>query len=190
MNRRRIAVYAIGGVGILFLVVGVLLVWSGAGGGQAESEIQVLGESSDTNTEVGNVLVDVSGAVKNPGVYHFHYGDRVGDAIEAAGGFSDEVDADWIDRVLNKTEKLKDGIKLYIPKKSDATQVSVGKKASRMVHINSASASELEDLNGVGVSTAEKIISNRPYSRIEELVEKKVLGQKVFDQIKQQIDTL
>jgi len=55
------------------------------------------------------------------------------------------------------------------------------------VNINSASVHELDGLPGIGEVTADKIINNRPYERIEALVEKKIVGQKVFEQIKEKI---
>ena len=52
------------------------------------------------------------------------------------------------------------------------------------VNINNASQKELESLPGIGPVTARKIIESRPYSSAEELVEKKIVSQKMLDEIK------
>ncbi len=73
--------------------------------------------SSDekVSSESAKLTIDVSGAVKNPGVYTFVYGSRVSDAITAAGGFSDKADLDTIAIQINQASILSDGAKVYIP---------------------------------------------------------------------------
>jgi DNA uptake protein ComE-like DNA-binding protein len=56
-----------------------------------------------------------------------------------------------------------------------------------LVNINSASVGELDMLPGIGKATADKIIGNRPYGSIDELVGKKIVGEKVFEEIKEKI---
>jgi competence protein ComEA len=58
---------------------------------------------------------------------------------------------------------------------------------SGVININSATESELDKLSGVGPVTAQKIIDGRPYSNLSDLVAKKILTQKAFDKIKDQI---
>ena len=58
---------------------------------------------------------------------------------------------------------------------------------TKMVNINTASETELDALPGVGPVTAQKIISNRPYQKIDDLVSKKAVGASVFSKIKDQI---
>jgi competence protein ComEA len=62
------------------------------------------------------------------------------------------------------------------------TQVNSGK-----ININSASAQQLDTLPGIGTVRAQKIIDNRPYSTINDLVKKKVLGEGIFEKLKDQI---
>ena len=137
------------------------------------------------------VTVDVAGAVVKPGVYTLKGDSRMQDALIAAGGMSAEADRDSIAKGLNLAAKVVDGAKIYIPKKgeelaAEGMQTVMG-SADGLVNINGASQSQLESLPGIGQVTAEKIIGNRPYVSIEELVQKKILGQKVFDQIKDKI---
>lgn len=151
------------------------------------SSSEVLGETTQNK-----LLIDVAGAVVKPGVYEIAQNGRYGMALEAAGGLAEGADQDFVAKNLNMAEKVKDGQKIYIPYKNDQTlnsndQVNSNHQNSNKININSASQSELESLSGIGPATAKKVIENRPYSDIKDLVDKKVLGQKVFDQISDQI---
>lgn len=72
-------------------------------------------------------------------------------------------------------------------KKEGSTLGSNSTTVSNLININSASQTELEALPGVGPKTAIKIIDNRPYAAIADLVSKDVISFKLFDQIKKQI---
>ena len=120
------------------------------------------------------VYVYVTGAVANPGVYSLDEGLRVCDAVEAAGGLTEDADASTVNlaRVL-----------------SDGAQGSAGGTvgaavASSLVNINTADASALETLSGVGSATAQAIISDReqngPFSTIEDLMRVDGIGEKKF----------
>lgn len=134
----------------------------------------------------GEVVVDVSGGVINPGIYRLSVESRVEDAIAAAGGLSADVDEDQLAKLVNRAAKLSDGAKLYIPKINDIVRCEKENSASLpvTVSINAASQSELEALSGIGPATAKKIISGRPYTSLEELVTKKAMGQALFDKLK------
>jgi len=138
------------------------------------------------------ISVDVSGAVKNAGVYKLNEGLRMEDAINAAGGFSEDADQQYISKYINLAQKLIDGSKIYIPLMGENISVSqvgqvAGTNISSKININTASQSELEALAGVGPVTAGKIISSRPYQKIEELIDKKVIGKSIFEKIKDSI---
>lgn len=139
------------------------------------------------------ITVDVSGAVKIPGVYKLKEEARIEDAVAAAGGFNDLANEEFISKSLNLAQKLVDGSKVYIPSKGESavstTSAQTGAVAgiSSKVNINTASQSEIEALSGIGPVTASKIISDRPYQVIEELVGKKVVSKAVFEKIKDEI---
>lgn len=138
------------------------------------------------------VSVDVSGAVKAAGVYKLNDGSRIEDAINAAGGFSEDSDQEYISKYINLAQKLVDGTKIYIPAAGEnisASQIGqvAGTTTSSKVNINTASQSELESLPDIGSTRASKIISGRPYQKIEELVNKKIIGKAVFEKIKDSI---
>lgn len=150
-------------------------------------------------SEKNQIVIDVSGAVQKPGVYRMPENARIEDALAAAGGFSEDVDFDWTQHSLNLAAKVSDGMKIYIPKVGEEIPLRQGfareasgavagettvSSTNGLVSINSASSSELEDLPGIGPVTAGKIIDNRPYSSIDELLSKKAVGKSTFEKIK------
>lgn len=138
---------------------------------------------------IKNISVDVSGSVNKPGVYQLTDGTRIDAAIAAAGGFSQTANTEYISKYLNMAQKLSDGTKIYVPaigEQAANTQIGTvaGTSIQAKVNINTASQSELESLPGIGPVTAEKIINARPYQQIEDLLNKKVVSQSVFEKIK------
>lgn len=142
-----------------------------------------------------NISVDVSGAVKTPGVYQLKEGMRIADALSSAGGILEEANKEYISKYLNMAQKLADGTKIYIPFAGEQGPAAggvgggsvAGTNIGGKVNINTASQSDLEALPGVGPITASKIISNRPYQTLEELFEKKSASKAVFEKIKDSI---
>lgn len=151
----------------------------------SSSDIQII--SAQSNGEVGEIMVHVDGAVKAPGLYKIKADARIHDAIVAAGGLTSDADS----QKINLAAKVSDGMKVHIPSRSEikaADPGSAGSVASEvwggLININSASQAELEKLPGIGPVTAQKIISSRPYSSVDELLGKKVVSSKVYSQIK------
>jgi competence protein ComEA len=171
----------------------------------------VMGESTASGILEELIRVDVAGAVKQPGVYALPKGSRIDDAIKQAGGLSSEASIEMIEKVLNRAQKVQDGMKIYVPKTSDQKVVEqnitshnqivrredeAGKTSYNLqqnqagiglISVNSASQSELESLSGVGPVTARKIINGRPYTSLDELVSKKAVGKKLFEKIQSQL---
>lgn len=136
------------------------------------------------------IKVDVSGAVKSPGVYQLDADARVEQAILAAGGVTDQANQEYLSKYLNMAQKVSDGIKIYIPAKDEQPSTVVAGasiQVNQKININTASLSELDSLSGIGPVTSSKIISGRPYQSIEELLDKKILSKTVFEKIKDQI---
>lgn len=187
----------LGLVSILFIIVSLTILIKSV---QTSTPITFSSESEATVAGVmrgGEVVVDVSGGIARPGVYTLALGSRVEDAIAAAGGLSGQADNDRLAKVVNRAAKLSDGAKIYIPKLDD-TMTGPGPVNDSLtsynivtgpgpVSVNAASQSELEALDGVGPSTAKKIISGRPYTDLSELVAKKAMGQALFDKLKSQL---
>lgn len=166
---------------------------------QSDIVFESQAKASESAT-ITTITIDVAGAVTTPKVYSLRADSRIQDALIAAGGLAEDADRVWIAKNLNLAAKLSDGMKLYIPTKLDTTsQTNPGASAygvlgssattstTILININTATASQLDTLSGVGAVTAEKIIQNRPYATTDELVKKNVLGQKTFEKIKDKI---
>lgn len=144
----------------------------------------------------GQLVVDVAGAVLRPGVYRVDPGARIGDAIAAAGGYSPRVAADAVARTLNLAAVLHDGDLIVVASRDDPgavpTSGSAGQGAGSaggggLVDLNAATADALDGLPGIGPVTAAKIIASRtekPFESVDDLLARKLVGQKVFDQIR------
>lgn len=148
--------------------------------------------NSPTASVASEFKVDISGAVLSPAVYDLPSDARVEDVVKIAGGFSPDANAEFISKSLNLSQKISDGMKIYIPftGESITSAVSGGQVAgasSGIVNINTGSESELDSLPGVGSVTAQKIITGRPYSSIDDLKDKKIVSSSTFTKIKDQI---
>lgn len=191
---------ALGGTGLMFLGYGLIpsmiqenkpeITFETAS--DAEKDIAKNKQSGDNKTNQ-QIIVDVEGAVQKPGVYTLDSDSRVQDALIAAGGMSTDADREAVAQNINLAGKVIDGAKIYIPFVGDEISYSSNKNTtlgtgqSRLININNADSSTLDTLPGIGPVTSEKIINYRPYNSIEELLEKKIVGAKVYDQIKDQI---
>ena len=150
-------------------------------------------ESIVSESQLNDVKVDVAGAVNTPGVFTLSKESRVEDAVRLAGGFNANVDKKFVAAKLNLSQKVVDGQKIYIPFEGDEGVVPVvagatSESVTGKVGINSASQESLEGLPGVGEVTAKKIIENRPYNSIEELLSKKAVSKGLYAKILELID--
>lgn len=181
-------------LGLIFLGIGALsikmLLFSGP---QIEID-QGAVKSNSINAESPQenlLIIEAAGAVIKPGIYELPIGSRINDLLVLAGGLSGEADRDWLSKNINLAQKLSDGQKIYIPKngevggvKIDAgNEVGSGKLEAR-ININTATASELDTLWGVGEVTVQKIIAGRPFQKPEDLLYKKIVKSNVWEKIK------
>jgi competence protein ComEA len=189
-----IGALAIGGLAVIVAISG--------GGGATIDGPETVADAASTKVPVGpsgQLVVDVTGAVVTPGVYHLASGARVGDAIAAAGGFSPRVDAGRVGTELNLAAALTDGAQVRVPSRDDPAPVGAsggapggagGGSAGALVNLNMATEAELDALSGIGPVTAGKIIESRataPFKTVDELRERGLVGQKTFDAIKAQL---
>ena len=138
------------------------------------------------------IAVDIEGEVVHPGVYKLKQSSLIQDGLIASGGFTSLADRDWIAKNINLALKISDGQKIYIPKlgetiNSASNVLSTSDLKPGLININTASEGELNSLPAVGSVTSAKIIDNRPYSAINDLLDKSVITSHVFDQIKDKI---
>ena len=188
------------------VVGGILLILVGVGGlfskreesveGTTVVETTMLVEKTEVSTTQGTVIfVDIKGAVKNPGVYQMKVGDRVKDALDAAGGLTDEADS----QKVNLAQRVEDQMVIVVPKVGEeATEIPAGvtsKEAAKdgKVNINTATVEELKTLKGVGEKKAEAIIEyrkkNGSFKTKEDLMKVRGIGKKLFESFQERIVT-
>jgi competence protein ComEA len=137
------------------------------------------------------LIVDVAGAVHQPGVYEFAEGDRVIDAIERAGGQLPKADLS----LLNLAAPLVDGTQILVPKTGPAGTVApiggTGVAAGGLININTASATELETLSGIGEVLAATIIEyrdqNGSFASVDDLMDVSGIGPATLEEIRDQV---
>lgn len=125
------------------------------------------------------IYVHVAGAVREPGLYRLEEGQRVDDAVRAAGGALDDADLD----AVNLAAKLGDGDKVVVP--------TVGGdgggegEAGGKVNLNTADAAALETLPGIGPALAERILAYREehggFRAVEDLLKVSGIGPRKFE---------
>ena len=136
------------------------------------------------------IQVYVAGAVVQPGVYYLHDGDRAIDALEAAGGPTADADLESVNLAL----RLRDEDQVLVPRFDESADTPVGvlgaaqAPAGERIDVNSAPAALLETLPGIGPTRAGRIVESRettgPFVRPEELVERGLIPQSVFEQVR------
>ncbi|HLD01492.1 MAG TPA: ComEA family DNA-binding protein [Patescibacteria group bacterium] len=177
----------IGFIGIAFLLFGTIVWTSNSSNDEIVFEE---GQSLENDQEAAEekIVVDIAGAVQKPGVYSLSSQARLQDLFIAAGGLSNEADRAYVAKSINLAAKLSDGTKIYIPFTGEQVPSVLGAESQTgKININTAPESQLDTLTGVGPATITKIVVNRPYTKLEELVDKKVLSQSIFEKIKDQI---
>jgi competence protein ComEA len=167
------------------------------GGASLDVTASGTASSSDaaTTSSTGRILVvEIVGAVDHPGVFRLPAGSRVGDLVEAAGGYGPRVDTGRAARELNLAAPLADGDQVHVPSRDDQTGSArtdgptSGSGAPRAaIDLNRATAAELDTLPGIGPATAAKIIASReeqPFASVDDLRSRKLVGEKTFEKLK------
>lgn len=158
-------------------------------------------KSTSKPTKTANskwLIVDVEGAVNKPGVYRLLATARVYDAIQHAGGLTEQADTS----AINQAQKLHDQSQVFVPdKNSSSTAPNTAQTTAansensvtdtKTINLNTADVTELQNLPGVGPKKAELIIQYRQekgsFSKIEDLTEVQGIGEKTFAKIKSQL---
>lgn len=167
------------GVAAIGLLRGVLL--------PRKIEVEYIKNTSATKELI---VVDIEGAVNKPGVYEFSAGSRIKDVLVRAEGYSSNADRGYCEKNINLASPLKDGQKIYIPLLDDTRDVlgySEAKTGGNLININTASASELDTLWGIGEVRIDNIVKNRPYESVDDLVVKKVFTKQILEKNKDRV---
>ncbi len=166
------------------------------------SELETIAEEKEQEEEIideDKIVVHITGEVENEGIIELEKGARISDAIEKAGGTTEEANiAD-----VNLAYSLKDGQKIKIPNINEEDEQIIKEEAGEdiiiegdnkkeeKININTANQTELETLSGIGPSTALKIINYKKehgkFNNIEEIKNVPGIGESKFENIKEYI---
>ena len=157
----------------------------------SSSEKEINKEEKEESAEQDLITVDVKGAVKSPGIYDLPVGSRVHDAVQKAGGLTEEADS----KSLNLAQKISDEALVYVPTKGEeaaSQQTGSGTTAStskdKKVNLNKASLEELKQVKGLGGKRAQDIIDHREangkFKSVDELKKVSGIGAKTIEKLK------
>ncbi|MGX7201011.1 comEA protein [Enterococcus plantarum] len=152
-------------------------------------------QSSDQESTIAQIYVDIKGAVEKPGLYEGTLNMRVWDAVMLAGGVKDIADT----KRVNFSERIADQMVIYIPEIGEEAQSAENNSQSEesqsedvnKINLNQASEAELQTLPGVGQKKAQEIIryreENDGFKTIEEIKNISGFGEKTFEKLKDAI---
>jgi competence protein ComEA len=191
----RILVASVGGALVLAVAAGAVLVLPSAAEGPLASgdpAAALIGDAAAASgaADVGGgpIVVDVEGAVAEPGIRELSTGSRVADAIEAAGGYAPDADLTAA-AAINLAAALEDGQQIRVPRVGEAAaqpSTADGAGSSGMVNLNTATPEELEALPGIGAVTVQKIVAARqeqPFSSLQDAVDRGVINRGQLEDI-------
>lgn len=190
---------------ILLGVTGVGLYNYYSDSDMTELDLKVADTGEGKKQAVNNIVVYVSGEVKNSGMVNLPEGSRVADAINACGGVLPTADTN----AINMAQELKDGMQIKVPEKSgqgkteannfsksggaDTKKDNASKNNEEIVNINQADIKGLETLPGIGPAMAQRIIDyrteNGTFQSTEDLRKVKGIGQAKYEKIKDRVTT-
>ena len=130
------------------------------------------------------IRVHVTGAAVSPGVYELREGDRIAEALEAAGGPSADADLN----AVNLARRVRDEGQVSIPRRAGATTRPEPLAPGAKLDINAASQAQLDGLPGIGEAYSRRIVDSRavdgPFKTTQDLVSRRVIPQATYDQIR------
>ncbi|KPJ22674.1 helix-hairpin-helix domain-containing protein [Streptococcus phocae] len=152
--------------------------------------------SSQEAVAYEKIMIDIKGEVHNEGVYQLSKGSRLVDAIEMAGGLTEQADK----KAINFAEKLADEAVVYVAKigenisviKAPGADTDRGQPSdTQKININKASLTDLQTISGIGAKRAQDIIDLRDslggFQSIEELRKVSGIGEKTLEKLKNDI---
>jgi len=158
------------------------------------SEKEEKSQKSETEEVVEKdlITVDVKGAVKSPGIYDLPVGSRINDAVQKAGGLTDNADS----KSINLAQRISDEALVYVPTKEETTSQEAHSNASntkenKKVNLNKASLEELKQVKGLGGKRAQDIIDHREtngkFKSVDDLKKVSGIGAKTVEKLKEYV---
>ena len=185
-------------------ILAVVLATSGGSGAEVvvDGGTTFAGSSAEASagpaTGAGSttLVVEIVGAVRQPGVYRLAPGSRIGDLVAAAGGYGARIDTTRAEHDLNLAAPLRDGDQVRVPSRDDPVAAGTapsavadpgGAPAAGPIDLNQATAAQLDALPGIGPVTADKIMAARaeaPFNSVDDLRTRGLVGEKTFEKIR------
>ena len=158
----------------------------------SEKEEKSQKEKTEEVVEQDLITVDVKGAVKSPGIYDLPVGSRINDAVQKAGGLTDNADS----KSINLAQRISDEALVYVPTKDETTSQETHSNASntkenKKVNLNKASLEELKQVKGLGGKRAQDIIDHREtngkFKSVDDLKKVSGIGAKTVEKLKEYV---
>lgn len=208
LNKKQIAIIL--GIGAVILFVIGYYIYQITIPQESYEQLETISEENigqtkenvdNTLEETDQIIIHIAGEVKNPGIVKIKEGARIADIIEEAGGLTDNANITDI----NLAYIIEDGQKITIPSKEQEIQEYISSDSGEgaieetpktntsntIININKASKEELQTLQGIGESTAQKIIDYREqngnFKQIEDIKNVPGIGDSKFEAIKENI---
>jgi competence protein ComEA len=200
VSRPQLVAYALAALAVV--VLGVRFMQGQARGSAAPAASVSAPASGSANQTVRLeprkatvALVHVAGAVRSPGVYQLRDGERIQDAVRRAGGPRRGADLN----AINLAAKVADGQQVVVPRRGAAGAAPVGGATAgepgappqAPVSLNTATAEQLDTLDGVGPATAQKILDYRTehggFGSVEELDQIPGIGEKRLAALRERV---
>jgi len=153
-----------------------------------EASIPRAAPALTSTTAAATVVVHAAGAVRRPGIYTLPAGGRVADLLAMAGGATSDAD---LDRV-NLAAKVVDGSQIYVPRRGESAPAGAGNggavAVSGPLDLNTATVEQLDELPGIGPTTAKAIVDTRErmggFHSVDDLLEVRGIGPAKLDAIR------
>jgi len=155
LSRSQLLVYAV--IAVAVIVIGARWIRSSGSGSSGGAELSFAADSAHEAEGTRDVVVHVAGAVERPGVYRLPAGSRVTDAVSRAGGFAHGANRD----AINLAARLSDGQQVVVALAGTAAAPTATGGPSGPISLGSATVEQLDQVEGIGPVTAQKIIEFR-----------------------------
>jgi competence protein ComEA len=141
-------------------------------------------ESTRSEESKAIIILEITGQVNNPGVYEVNEKMMVIELINLAGGFTSYADLEAIHKNIGLSTFVEPHEKIYIPGIfENSANTSSSSSSGLKVSLNTATLDQLISLPDIGESTANKIMSSRPFTKLEDLKNVEGIGDKTYNNI-------